>query len=364
MKIFYYIIFACVAALAYFGLNYYVYSRMSGVFSLTGPARGVFRWGFILLALTFIFGELLGRRFPVYPLVFAGGAWLGIIAISFSVFLLRDAVRLGLPSSADISGRISVYIIAVMVLWGFVNVLLPPSAREVKLRLKGLPAGLKGFKIVQLSDLHLGAGKTAAWLDRVVNTANGMDADVIALTGDILDEDICSSGNFCGILKKLKARHGIFAVTGNHEYYSGIKRFMNFASEAGITPLRNSSAVVAGGLVIAGVDDRAGERFGQGGPDLDRALDGRPEGLPVVLMNHQPVDFSRAVASGVSLQLSGHTHAGQVPPLEPFIWLIYRYTWGLAGLKDSYIYTSSGTGTWGPPLRVFSRSEIVKFILE
>jgi predicted MPP superfamily phosphohydrolase len=196
-----------------------------------------------------------------------------------------------------------------------------------------------------------------------VNATNALQPDVIAIAGDLADEDIRAHHGFMDALKRLKSRHGVFAVTGNHEYYPGLKNFLNVCDSLDFQVLRNQHVTVAGSIEIIGINDNTGKRFDGGGADLEAALDGFDSTHVCVLLSHQPLCFHQAVARGVDLQLSGHTHAGQIPPMDLIVWLAYRYSYGLYRHGDSYIYTTCGAGTWSPPMRTFSRSEIVKFIL-
>ena len=170
--------------------------------------------------------------------------------------------------------------------------------------------------------------------------------------------------HFCDTLKKLKSRHGVFAVTGNHEFYAGINMFMDVAKNSNITVLRNEKITIADSIELAGIDDKAGTRFSEVGSDLKLALKNIDFTKPVILLSHRPDIFNEAEKSGVDLQLSGHLHAGQIPPMDLIVMLAFKYPYGLYRKNGSYLYTTSGTGIWGPPMRLFSRCEIVKIVLE
>jgi predicted MPP superfamily phosphohydrolase len=238
-----------------------------------------------------------------------------------------------------------------------------PVLRQVQVPMRGLPADLEGFTIVQLSDLHLGDLTSSKRLRRIVERVNALQPDLICVTGDALDGDISHDGVYGEILGSLRARHGVVAVTGNHEFYAGIEKFLKLAKFCHWRVLRNQSWIIEGKMAIIGLEEDSAERFKLPGPDLETALRDVPADLPKVLLYHQPTGFPEAVRRGIDLQLSGHTHAGQIPPMDLLVWLIYKYPAGFYRLGQSHIYTTSGTGTWGPPMRFLSRSEIVKLTL-
>jgi len=184
------------------------------------------------------------------------------------------------------------------------------------------------------------------------------------ITGDLVDEEAHRIDRFRELFKNLNANDGVFAVTGNHEYFPGVEKFFQLAEQSGITVLSNSCTTLANGIVLVGLNDDVASRFDMEGPNLHKALAGCDTANPVILLYHRPTHFKDAVSSGVDIQLSGHTHLGQLPPMDLIVLLVFgRYAYGLRTLGDSYIYTTSGTGTWGPPMRFLSHSEIVNIIL-
>ena len=155
----------------------------------------------------------------------------------------------------------------------------------------------------------------------------------------------------------------VFAVPGNHEFYSGIENFLNFARMANIQVLRNENVTIADGIQIIGIDDKAGKMISGRDVDLRSAALDCNFNNPVILLSHRPTNFEESAGIGVDLQLSGHTHAGQIPPMDLIVRLVYKYPYGLYKYKSAFIYTTCGTGIWGPPMRLFSQSEIVKIDL-
>ena len=227
-----------------------------------------------------------------------------------------------------------------------------------------LPEKFSGFTIVQLSDIHLNLLRSEKWLSQIVDKTNNLKPDIIVITGDLIDSELGEVKRFSSILKNLKSKYGVYAVAGNHEFYARYEKFLALAKESNIIILKNEKVTVAGAIELAGIDDETGKRFSQSGSNLEKVLKDCDFRKPVILLSHQPDVFDEAVKFGVDLQLSGHTHAGQIPPMDLIVQFYFKYPYGLYRKNSSYIYTTSGTGTWGPPMRLFTRDEIVKIILK
>jgi predicted MPP superfamily phosphohydrolase len=211
--------------------------------------------------------------------------------------------------------------------------------------------------------MHLDNNTSKKWLSDVVQRTNQMKADLIVVTGDLIEEALWPKRGLMGIIGSLSAKYGVVAIGGNHEYYAGWHHFEELARQTGMQILSNGHIIIGDGLVIAGLLDDDGRRMGGGGPNLSQALAGVKPESPIILLYHRPTGFDKARALGVDLQLSGHTHNGQYPPYNFIVGLIFKYPYGLYREGDSHIYTSCGTSLWGPPLRIGSRSEIVHFTL-
>jgi predicted MPP superfamily phosphohydrolase len=226
----------------------------------------------------------------------------------------------------------------------------------------GLDPRLAGFRIVQITDTHIGPMLREGFVREVVDIANALEADLIALTGDMVDGSVEELRDEVAPFRELRARQGTFFVTGNHEYYSGAEAWVEHFEDLGVRPLRNAHTVVGrdgASLTLAGVDDYAGRRDGRdGGPDLARALTGRDPSLPVVLLAHQPRAVRDARAAGVAVQLSGHTHGGQLWPFGLLVHLVQPAVQGLHQFGPTALYVSCGTGHWGPPMRVGAPAEV------
>ncbi|MFE5794004.1 metallophosphoesterase [Streptomyces sp. NPDC056503] len=240
---------------------------------------------------------------------------------------------------------------------GAYGVLRGPRVKRVTVPLAKLPRAAHGYRIAVVSDIHLGPILGRAHSQRIVDTINATQPDLIAVVGDLVDGTVENLGPAAEPLAGLRARHGSFFVTGNHEYFSGADAWVDHVRELGMRPLRNERLEIAAGFDLAGVDDVAGEAEGQG-PDFARALGDRDRSRAAVLLAHQPVVIDDAVAHGVDLQLSGHTHGGQLWPGNFLAELANPTVAGLERYGDTQLYVSRGAGAWGPPVRVGVPSDI------
>ncbi|MFB6708472.1 metallophosphoesterase [Streptomyces sp. NPDC056333] len=240
--------------------------------------------------------------------------------------------------------------------YGTYGVLRGPRVKRVTVPLAKLPRSAHGFRIAVVSDIHLGPVLGRAHTQRIVDTINRTQPDLIAVVGDLVDGTVADLGPAAEPLAGLTARHGAFFVTGNHEYFSGAAQWVDHVRELGLHPLENARVETAG-FDLAGVNDIAGEREGQG-PDFERALGDRDRARASVLLAHQPVVIDDAVAYGVDLQLSGHTHGGQLWPGNYLAELANPTVAGLERYGDTQLYVSRGAGAWGPPVRVGAPSDI------
>ncbi|MFE7787676.1 metallophosphoesterase [Streptomyces sp. NPDC057460] len=240
--------------------------------------------------------------------------------------------------------------------YGTYGVLRGPRVKRVTVPLAKLPRSAHGFRIAVVSDIHLGPILGRAHTQRIVDTINRTQPDLIAVVGDLVDGTVADLGPAAEPLADLTARHGAFFVTGNHEYFSGAAQWVDHVRELGLHPLENAR-VEMDGFDLAGVNDIAGESEGQG-PDFERALGDRDRTRASVLLAHQPVVIDDAVAHGVDLQLSGHTHGGQLWPGNYLAELANPTVAGLERYGDTQLYVSRGAGAWGPPVRVGAPSDI------
>jgi predicted MPP superfamily phosphohydrolase len=234
--------------------------------------------------------------------------------------------------------------------YGLTDVLRGPRVRHVTVPLRKLPASADGVRIAVVSDIHLGPTLGRGFAQRVVDTVNGTGADLVAVVGDLVDGDVADLAGAVAPLAQLHAPSGVFFVTGNHEYYSGADHWVEHVRELGLRVLANERVELPG-FDLAGVNDLAGRGTGEG-PDFGRALGDRDRSRAAVLLAHQPVVVHDAVAWGVDLQLSGHTHGGQVWPGNLVARLSNPTVAGLDRYGDTQLYVTRGAGAWGPPVRV------------
>ncbi|MGV9789105.1 metallophosphoesterase [Streptomyces sp. NPDC003435] len=302
-----------------------------------------------------------------------GGAW---VLFTWSVLLgvlLRLALVVAGVGDGQDRARIVTWgvlaVTAVLLAWGYAEARRVPRVRRLDVRLPRLGAGLDGTRVVLITDTHYGPLDRARWSARVCETVNTLEADLVCHTGDIADGTAERRRAQAAPLGTVEATRARVYVTGNHEYYSEAQGWVDLMDELGWEPLRNRHLLLERGgdtLVVAGVDDVTAESSGLAGhgADLAEALTGADPDLPVLLLAHQPKFIDRAAAHGIDLQLSGHTHGGQIWPFHHLVRLDQP---ALAGLTHhgprTLLYTSRGTGFWGPPFRVFAPSEITLLVL-
>jgi predicted MPP superfamily phosphohydrolase len=379
------VIFLSILSLIAGGAHYYAFSRLSHYLSLGSGQRKALAILSGVMLLSIIFGMLMIRSLPRQisaPIAWVVFTWMGILLLLtltvFATDIIYMATKAAEPNHlADPARRMALQKMfgfaalgATGLLSGFAmwNALRPVAVKPLSIALKRLPVALNGLRIVQLTDLHLGPTIDGEWLKQVVAKTNALNPDIIAITGDLVDGSVQELGGFASALANLKSKYGVFFVTGNHEYYSGVDQWIAYLPTLGIRVLRNERVTVAingSKIDIAGIDDFSAHEFAGHGPDLPKALAGRDTDRPVILMAHQPRAITEAAALGVDLQLSGHTHGGQIWPWNYLVYLQQPYVKGLHRVPDSdtQIYVSDGTGYWGPPMRLGTSAEITDITL-
>lgn len=307
-------------------------------------------------------------------------AWVGLFAMGlFSSLLVLTFLRdlgLWLADRFDVLtlDLLAISALAVPVLalcfslLGFINARRRARVVDVAVPIADLPAALDGFTIAQISDIHVGPTIKRGYLDRIVDAVNALEADVIAVTGDLVDGSVRELAPHTAPLARLSARYGSYFVTGNHEYYSNAPAWIAEVRRLGLRVLLNEHVVLehrGAAVVVAGVTDYTAHLFDPSHrSDPHAALAGAPAQAAIkVLLAHQPRSARAAAEAGFDLQLSGHTHGGQFWPWKWFVPLQQPFTAGLNRLQQLWIYTSRGTGYWGPPKRLGAPSEITRLRL-
>jgi predicted MPP superfamily phosphohydrolase len=304
------------------------------------------------------------------PLAFTGYLWMGFLFLFFIIRLVIDLGRVlvrygGLVFHHDVSVYFSdrqAFLVACAVSLG-VSICGYREAKSIRLEkvvvpTTKLPPSIKSFRIVQISDVHLGLIVQEQRLKNIISEIETAQPDLLVSTGDLLDGQTDGMTAFAAALGNVHTPFGKVAVTGNHEYYAGIKNSLSFTKQAGFTVLQGEMLDVAGVMTVVGVDDPAGTRFGYGKINEDAILSKVTPGRFVLLLKHRPVVERQSVGL-FDLQLSGHIHKGQIFPFEMLTYLLYPVKTGLSRIMDaSYLYVSRGTGTWGPPIRFLAPPEV------
>jgi uncharacterized protein len=301
------------------------------------------------------------------PLEWAGAAWIGVLFLIFSALLVVEVGTVGgwlLPRLAPTLRSGAVVVALVLSGLALVQGLRPPVVRDYEVRLAGLPPERRRLTLVEVSDLHLGTLLGRRWMESLVGRVNALQPDLVVVAGDLVDGNVDRVEPLLDVLRTVRAPLGVWAVTGNHEFYAGLERSVRLLESAGYTVLRDRWAEVVPGLVLAGVDDLTARRqFGLGNQSIQKALAGRPPGA-TVLLSHSPSQAEAAAAAGAGLMLSGHTHNGQIWPFGWVVRLFYPRIGGRYDVAGMPLIVCRGTGTWGPRLRLWLPGEIVRIRLE
>lgn len=307
-------------------------------------------------------------------------AWSGMLAMGmfsslFVATLLRELCMWILPWPEVGSDKLATWSALVVLLLasmstviGYFNTRRLAAVIDIDVPITDLPSGLHGFTIAQISDIHVGPTIKRDYLEAIVNKVNTLEPDLIAITGDLVDGSVRQLASHIAPLANLHARHGAYFVTGNHEYYSNAPEWVAEVRRLGLTVLMNEHVILThqgASLLVAGITDYGAHHFDETHrSDPHAALIGGPQHVTVkLLLAHQPRSAAMAADAGFDLQLSGHTHGGQFFPWNLFVRLQQPYTAGLHRLRNLWVYTSRGTGYWGPPKRLFAPSEITRLRL-
>jgi len=360
----FFLIFLGVSFLVIFGMNYFVYWQIKSVFHPSQRTLHFLRILLIILNSTFILGIASSRLFHWYLIFNFSFYWLGFISGAFFLALTGWLVGLIFPGHRVVILWVFLLLSLLIFLFSAYRGSQNPVFKTLTIRHADIPPP-SNFRIVHLSDLHLTPNpRTEKRLRSIVERVNQAQPDLVVITGDILDENISTDHPIKEILAGIQSRCGVYLVTGNHEFYNGLERFTDFFSDPPFHILRNQARDISENIRLLGIDDPEIQDPGEylnSDHNIFRQLN--PDRFNILLF-HRPNLFQRFSRLGIDLQLSGHTHNGQMFPMELLVNLVYKHPWGLYRSGNSYLYTSCGTGMWGPKMRTFSRSEIVQILLK
>jgi len=368
-----FLVFVTVFAGLVLGLHGYVVAGLVYEPRWGHPHEGL--WANALWAMggLILFNMFSDRRLP-YPAK-ALVAWPAFIWMATAFYLLltlgvTDLVMFALGMNGVEALRLraigAAAVSAVIIGVGLRSGLRRPVVKRVEIELPRWPAALDGYRVVQISDIHIGTLIRRPFARYLTDTINALSPDLTAVTGDLVDGSVDRLRDEVAPFAELRARDGVYFVTGNHDHYSGARDWVHTITDLGMRVLRNSHHVIerdGAAFTLAGVDDHTSGHRNGGGEDVPAALAGSDRALPTILLAHNPQSLVAASKHGVDLQLSGHTHGGQMWPFRHVVKLQTLWIAGLYRFRDSLIYVSRGTGFWGPPIRVGEPAEITELIL-
>lgn len=373
-------IFILVFTLLYGGINYYIGLRGWQNVGCYIPFlnKWVYWIVFWVIALSYIAGRIGRSYLPGFignNLTLAGSFWMAAMLYFILILFLMDLVRLSdkyfrflpesikqNPKALPVTGLVILLLVILLLVYGSWNA-ANPRVRHYDITINKDGGSLKDIHVVMVSDIHLGNIIHNGRLTMMVDMINDLNPDIVLLAGDTIDEDVGPfvEQKMSDTFRKLNSRFGVYAVLGNHEYIGrNAKTAVKYLEEAGVRVLQDSFVRIADSFYIAGRDDLAGERFNKSPrKTLEQIMDGTDKALPVILIDHQPGALEEADCQGIDLQLSGHTHRGQMFPNQIITSRIYEVDWGYLKKENLQVIVSSGFGTWGPPIRIGNTPEIV-----
>ncbi|ASM37061.1 metallophosphoesterase [Campylobacter sputorum] len=365
-------IFPIVASLVFIFINLYVYKRFFGkIHVFSSKKYYVFVLIICILEALFFFNlrvNFLNQTMQNFTALLIGISFIAfsyvliydIFYILFKFFKFKQSIRKDIKKFFDI-----VFIIAMFVgvFVGTYNAIFRLNVKNIDIILPNLKQDLK---LIQISDIHIGGFLDDNFLKNIVNKVNELNPDIVVITGDLIDFDPKLAKEKLASINDIKSKFGTYFVVGNHEYYVGIKESLENLSRLNMHILQNESIEV-GGVNLVGIYDYLGYKIGEYEPNFSKAIKDINESLPVILLAHQPriiVQLNKNELSRLDLILCGHTHGGQIFPFHFLVKMVNSYLYGLYEKDNAKIYVTSGTGFWGPPIRLLSSSEIVNFNLK
>jgi hypothetical protein len=356
----------------------YIFLRGLGALSGYPLLISVYIPLYVFLFLSYIIARILDRKYQnKLPALFIwiGSFWLGAMLYFFLIVLLIDILKLvnliipffqTLPFIHSIHLNLylfslSILIVTIILFTGYLNS-IHPHIRNLNININKPGGKFKQIRLAAASDIHLGTIISKSRIKRIVEKINGLNPDLVLLPGDVIDEDIrpVIKNNLGEILRQIKSKYGVYGITGNHEYIGGVVNAKKYLTEHNIKLLNDDYVEIEDSLYLIGREDRSIRGFaGLNRKLLDEILKGANKSKPLILMDHQPVKFIEAEENKIDLQLSGHTHHGQVWPFNFITKRVFEISMGYKKRGDTHYYVSCGVGTWGPPVRTNCRPEVL-----
>ena len=373
-----FVIFFSIVLSIYGLINLYIGVRGWEVIPENSTFRTLYLITFLVLTLSFIAGRFLERAAISWistVLVWIGSFWLAAMVYFLLCLLVIDILRLvqsfvpifpaSITSDTKSTGRVIAALVIggvlVLIVAGHINARIP-RVTQLTLTVHKNSHPMKSLDVVAASDIHLGTIISKNRLETIVEKINSLHPDLVLLPGDVVDEDLgpVIKQNLGETLRKIRAPLGTVAITGNHEYIGGVEPACRYMVEHGITVLRDEFIKINDSVYVVGREDRSIRQFsGRKRKPLEDLMRGIDNTYPIILLDHQPFRLDEAASQRVDLQLSGHTHHGQLWPLNFITRQVYELSWGYTQRGSTHIYVSCGVGTWGPPVRTGNYAEIV-----
>lgn len=373
-------VFLTIVFVIYFGISYYIFQNglvaMRSFASATAVA--IYIIIFVVVVLMYPFVRIVGKRLPVKisdALALAGGMWFAAMLYFTLLLLALDLIYLVLqwiePTAYFLSAHLSqinaltfagvLLVVASLLIYGYQNALRMRMQRLTLTLNKPIP-GLQKLKLVFASDIHLGHIIGRRTLQRIVDAINAENPDLVLFPGDLVDEELqpVIDKDLGVIFEQLKPRYGVFAVTGNHEYIGGADKAVEYLKKHNIHFLRDEAVEIGGAFVLAGREDASSSNYsGIKRKPLKSILSEINPQLPLIVMDHQPIALQEAADNDVDLEISGHTHHGQLWPLQAVTRRVFKLSRGYMKIDNTHFYVSTGAGSWGPRVRIGNHPEIV-----
>ena len=376
-------IFFSIALSIYALINYYIFIREWEAGGFQSTWRTVYVAAFLLLSLSFIAGRMLERvslSWLSSTLVLLGSFWLAAMVYFLLFAFAIDIIRLlnfivpffppfltaNPEQTKELTSFAVIAVVVIIVLGGYINA-RTPIIKTLEMTIPKNGRTMKSLNIAVASDIHLGTIVCKSKLERIVARINSLSPDLVLLPGDVVDEDIgpVIRNNLGETLRKIQSKYGVIAITGNHEYIGGVEPACRYLVDHGITMLRDASVKIADGVYVVGREDISIRGFtGKTRKPLPELMAEIDKSYPIILMDHQPFRLEEAEVNGADLQLSGHTHHGQLWPFNFITKKVYELSWGYKKRGNTHYYVSCGVGTWGPPIRTGNRPEIINIKLK